>query len=639
MCGICGFVTPRGGAGELGATLAAMTRSLAHRGPDGEGFYHDAFAGGGGAFLGHRRLAIIDLATGDQPLFNETRSLAIVFNGEIYNFKELRQELAAKGHVFATQSDTEVIVHLYEELGPACAARLRGMFALALWDAGRRELFLARDPFGKKPLYYAEEGGAFVFGSEPKAILAFPGRTARLDPAAVGHYLTLQHVPEPATGFAGIRSLPAGHTLVWRDGRASQPARYFQLDYLPKLAGSVDALAEELRVRVTEAVRLRLVADVPLGAHLSGGVDSGIVTAVMAGLTDRPVRTFSIGFAEEAFNETAKARAVAERFGTEHTEFTLGFDAARAVMEDVVAATDMPFADPSALAAWHLCRLTREHVTVALNGDGGDEMFAGYQRYFLDPLADAYARLPHAVTQRLVPWLAGRLPARGDVPVEADWRAGIARLAQAVRLPRAASLVRWSSYFSPWDRDALLRPEFARAVRLDAVRGDTVALYEAAFAAATADNPLDRGLFADSSIYLPGDLLVKADRMAMAHGLEGRSPFLDVELAAFAARLPVRCKLRGATGKYLLRRAFAHLLPPRIADQPKRGFGLPLAGWFRGPLRAFARDLLAGGRLARDIARPEAVEALLAAHETGRADHGKRLFALVMLELWLRRYL
>ncbi|MEA5089835.1 asparagine synthase (glutamine-hydrolyzing) [Solidesulfovibrio sp.] len=635
MCGICGFVSLRGGEGEVGEILAAMTDAIAHRGPDGEGLYRDLFSSGGGAALGHRRLAIIDLVTGDQPLFNESRRLAIVFNGEIYNFAALREELAAKGHVFATSGDTETIIHLYEEMGPRCVTRLRGMFALAIWDAAKRELFLARDPFGKKPLYYtAIPGGGIAFGSEPKALFAHPDVHPRLDPTAVAHYLTLQHVPEPATGFAGIRSLPPGHAMLWRKGQG-RPERYFQLDYLPKLTGSADALAAELRARVTEAVRLRLVSDVPLGAHLSGGVDSGIVTAVMAGLTDRPVRTFSIGFTEEAFNETDKARAVAARYGTRHTEFTVGFDAARAVMEDVVAATDMPFADPSALASWHLCRLTREHVTVALNGDGGDEMFAGYQRYWLDPLAELYAKLPHGLTRRLVPWLAERLRARGDVPVEADWRAGLKRLAQAVRVPRAASLVRWGSYFSPWDREALLRPDFARAARPD----DTVGLYAEAFASATADNDLDRGLFADVSVYLPGDLLVKADRMAMAHALEGRSPFLDVELASFAARLPAGLKLRGRTGKYLLRRAFADMLPPRIAGQPKRGFGLPVSGWFRGPLREFAHDLLTGGRVARDIARPEAVQALLAAHAAGTADHGKRIYALVMLELWLRRYL
>lgn len=533
MCGICGFVTRRGGEGEMGEILAAMTRAVAHRGPDGQGLFRECFDDGGGVALGHRRLAIIDLVTGDQPLFNETRQLAIVFNGEIYNFAALRRELVAKGHVFATSGDTETIIHLYEEMGPACVTRLRGMFALAIWDAGRRELFLARDPFGKKPLYYAPLRDGLVFGSEPKALLAHPDVTARLDAPAVAHYLTLQHVPEPATGFVGISSLPAGHTLTWRDGRG-EPKRYFQLDYLPKLAASEGEIIEELRARVTEAVRLRLVSDVPLGAHLSGGVDSGIVTAVMAGLTDRPVRTFSIGFAEEAFNETAKAQAVAARYGTRHTEFTVGFDEARGVMEDVVAAVDMPFADPSALAAWHLCRLTREHVTVAVNGDGGDEMFAGYQRYWLDPLADAYARLPNLLTRRFVPWLAMRLSPSGEVPVEADWREGLKRLAQVARLPRAASLVRWGSYFSPWDREALLQPQFARAARA----ADTVGLYEAAFAAATADNALDRGLFADVSVYLPGDLLVKADRMAMAHALEGRSPFLDVELAAFAARLP-----------------------------------------------------------------------------------------------------
>ncbi|MYL82310.1 asparagine synthase (glutamine-hydrolyzing) [Desulfovibrio aerotolerans] len=633
MCGICGFVTDQGNPETMGNILAAMNGSLAHRGPDGEGVYLDCFAQGGGVALAHRRLAIIDLVTGDQPLFNETGRLVIVFNGEIYNFQALRQELVAKGHVFASRSDTEVIVHLYEELGPACVTRLRGMFALAIWDKERRELFLARDPFGKKPLFYAAIPGGLVFGSEIKAVLAHPAVTPRLDAEAVAHYLTLQHVPEPSTGFLGIASLPAGHTLLRRDGR-THIERYWQMAYQPKLTGSVASLAKQLRERVTEAVRLRLVADVPLGAHLSGGVDSAIVTAVMAGLTDQPVRTFSIGFAEEAFSETPKARAVAERFGTRHTEFTVGFAEARSVMEAVVAATDMPFADPSALAAWHLCRLTREHVTVALNGDGGDEMFAGYQRYWLDPLADLYARLPNALTRRLVPWLAARIPARGDVPVEADWRAGLKRLAQAVSLPRAASLVRWGSYFSPTDRLALLRPEFLKA----AGPADSVALYEYTAAAAKAESPLDASLFADAAIYLPGDLLVKADRMAMAHGLEGRSPLLDTELALFAARLPTRLKLRGLTGKYLLRRAFANLLPPGIAWQSKRGFGLPVAGWFRGPLRDFASDLLLGGRVAREVARPEAVAALLAAHVAGRADHGKRIFALVMLELWLRRY-
>jgi asparagine synthase (glutamine-hydrolysing) len=633
MCGICGFVTDQGSPETLGNILTAMNGRLAHRGPDGEGIFLDAFAPGGGAALAHRRLAIIDLVTGDQPLFNETRTLAIVFNGEIYNFQELRQELVAKGHVFASRSDTEVIIHLYEELGPACVTRLRGMFALAIWDSERRELFLARDPFGKKPLYYAAIPGGLAFGSEPKALLTHPAVTARLDAEAVAHYLTLQHVPEPSTGFIGLASLPAGHTLLRRAGKTSLE-RFFRLEYQPKLTGSVEALAEELRHRVTEAVRLRLVADVPLGAHLSGGLDSAIVTAVMAGLTDQPVRTFSIGFAEEAFSETPKARAVAERFGTRHTEFILGFDEARNVMETVVAATDMPFADPSALAAWHLCRLTRQHVAVALNGDGGDEMFAGYQRYWLDPLADAYARLPRFLTRRLVPWLANKIPARGDVPVEADWRAGLKRLAQAVSLPRAASLVRWGSYFSPTDRLALLRPEFAKA----AGPADSVALYEYTAAAAKADSPLDASLFADAAIYLPGDLLVKADRMAMAHGLEGRSPLLDTELAVFAAHLPTRLKLRGLTGKYLLRRAFADLLPPGIANQSKRGFGLPVAGWFRGPLREFAGDLLTSGRVARDVARPEAIDAILSAHTAGRADHGKRLFALVMLELWLRRF-
>jgi len=442
------------------------------------------------------------------------------------------------------------------------------MFALAIWDAPCRELFLARDPFGKKPLYYAALPGGLAFGSEPKAVLAHPAVARRLDPEAVAHYLTLQHVPEPSSGFVGVASLPAGHTLLWRGGRP-HIERFFRLEYQPKLTGSVNDLAAELRSRVTEAVRLRLVADVPLGAHLSGGVDSAIVTAVMAGLTDQPVRTFSIGFAEEAFSETPKARAVAERYATRHTEFVVGFDEARAAMEAVVAATDMPFADPSALASWHLCRLTRQHVTVALNGDGGDEMFAGYQRYWLDPLADAYARLPHVVTRRLVPWLAGLLPAKGDVPVEADWRAGIKRLAQATAIPRAASLVRWGSYFSPADRLALLRPEFAKA----AGPADSVALYVYTAAASKADAPLDASLFADANIYLPGDLLVKADRMAMASGLEGR----------FAAA-------RQRTGR--LRRPFAHAPEAQGPDRqipPAPGLRRPAAAGHRQPVQTRLR--------------------------------------------------
>lgn len=633
MCGICGFVTDKGGGDDLAAILATMTRTLAHRGPDGQGAFFDGFETGGGAGLGHRRLAIIDLATGDQPIFNESRTLAIVFNGEIYNFQALRADLERRGHRFATNSDTEVIVHLYEDFGPACVTRLAGMFALAIWDAKSRELFLARDRFGKKPLYYAILGETIVFGSEPKALLTWPALPWEMDATAVAHYLTLQHVPEPLTGFRGIKSLPSAHTLLWRNGRVRH-SRYWELEYLPKLAGSAEDLAEELRHRLTEAVRARLVADVPLGAHLSGGIDSGAITAIMAGLVNQPVRTFSIGFAQAAFSETAKARAVAERYATRHTEFTVGHGEARAVMEDVIGATDMPLADPSALAAWHLCRLTRQHVTVALNGDGGDEMFAGYQRAWLDPLADVYARLPRLVTGRFVPWLASKLPARGDVPVEADWRAGIARLDQAARIPRAASLVRWGSYFAPWDRDALLRPEFLRA----AAPADTVALYEAVYEAARADSKLDRGLAADAAVYLPGDLLVKADRMAMAHGLEGRSPFLDHNLAQWAARLPQHLKLRGTTGKFLLRKAFADMLPKGLSRQPKRGFGLPVAEWFRGPLRNDARDLLTKGRLTDAIARPEAVTALLDAHATGQADHGKRIFALVMLELWLRRF-
>lgn len=633
MCGICGLAWPGGARPPERGVLAAQAGALAHRGPDGEGFFVRDFEDGGGVGLGHRRLAIIDLATGDQPLSNEDGSIWIVFNGEIYNFPELRRELEARGHVFRTRSDTEAIVHLYEDLGPGCLDRLRGMFALAIHDGRDRSLFLARDRFGKKPLYYATVDGALVFGSEPKAVLAHPAFVRRPDLNALGLYLSLQYLPDPLTAFEGLRSLPPASWLSWRDGRL-ETRRWWRLDFEPKWTASEDDLAAELRELVIDATRARLVSDVPLGAHLSGGVDSSIITGVMAGLRDEPVRTFSIGFAEEAFSETAKARAVAARYGCRHREFLITHAEALETLDAVVAACDAPLADPAALALWHLSRLTREEVTVALCGDGGDELFAGYQRLWLDPLADAYARLPGWLTGRFAPFVAGLLPEPKGRPIEANWVAGIKRLGQAAAIPRSASIVRWGSYFTPEAARRLMRPEF-RAALVD----DAAAWLGRVFAEARASNDADRTLWCDAATYLPGDLLVKADRMTMAHALEGRAPLLDHVLAEWAARLPVGCKVRGRTGKYLLRKAFADMLPPRIAGQGKRGFGLPVGAWFSGPLKAVARERLLGGRLVREWLRGSEIERLLAEHAAGRVDHGKRLYALLMLDIWFERYL
>ncbi|WP_243439256.1 asparagine synthase (glutamine-hydrolyzing) [Fundidesulfovibrio soli] len=628
MCGIAGIIAPAGQSPDR-LILESMASAIGHRGPDGHGFHLRERAG-----LAHCRLAIIDLATGDQPMSNEDGSLWIVFNGEIYNHLDLRRELEAKGHVFVTKSDTESIIHAYEEYGPDCARRLRGMFGFAIWDERRQILFAARDKLGKKPFFYAAGQDGFLFASEPGGLLAHPGVSREPDLHALNLYLTLQYVPDPLCAFRAVSKLPPAHHLTW-DVSGLRLTRYWRPEFEPKWTQSEELLAEELRERLTEATRIRLMSEVPLGAHLSGGIDSSIITAIMAGLCAEPVKTFSIGFKEQAFSELPKARAVARRYGTEHHEFQLEYGHVPDTLEEVVAHVGEPFADPSALPSWFLARMTREHVTVALNGDGGDELFAGYQRYWLDPLANIYASLPAALTQRLLPALLDRLPQRGDKPIEADWVAGLKRLAQVARISPKASIVRWGSYFAPWEAAALWRDE----PRGQALAGDGAeALLAGYFDEARAASFLDRTLAVDMAAYLPGDLLVKADRMCMAHGLEGRSPLLDADLADWAARLPGNMKMRGRTGKHLLRRAFADVLPPEVLAGGKRGFGIPVGKWLREDLSGWCRELLLGGVAARRWFRPEELARVLEEHAGGRADHGKRLWALAALELWLRRF-
>ena len=622
MCGICGIIAPEGQK-PVPEHLTAMAQAIGHRGPDGRAFHLRERAG-----LGHCRLAIIDLDTGSQPMANEDQSLWIVFNGEIYNFKALRDKLEGLGHVFATRSDTEVILHAYEQYGPACLDELRGMFAFAIWDANRQQLFAARDRLGKKPFYYALHQGHLLFASEPPALLNFPGLSREPDFEALGHFLSLQYVPDPMSAFKAIRKLPPGHHLTWADG-ALRLWRYWRLDFEPKWPDSEEDLAQELRERLTEAVRLRLVAEVPLGVHLSGGLDSSIVTALMAKLSDRPVKTFSIGFAEQAFTELPKARLVAKRYATDHHEFVMEYPHVPTTLEHVIWHTGEPLADPAALPGFHLARLTRQHVTVALNGDGGDELFAGYQRYWLDRWARYYSALPRAVTQRLVPAALGLVAEPQDRPIETNWLAGLKRLAQVARISPKASIVRWGSYFTPQAARELWRPELNPHT-------DSSALLARIFDTAPARNFLDRSLAVDMAAYLPGDLLVKADRMAMAHGLEGRSPLLDQDLAQWAARLPANLKLRGRTGKYLLRKACADLLPTGACGQGKQGFGLPVGLWLRGELHPWCRETLLAGVAAKRLLEPKAVKRLLDEHRQGRVDHGKRLWALLSLEMWLR---
>lgn len=627
MCGICGIVDSAGRQVD-GAALRRMNTAILHRGPDGDGYFEH-----GGVGLAMRRLAIIDVAGGDQPIFNEDKSIAIVYNGECYNYQELRERLDKKDHQFRTNSDTECIVHLYEDHGDDCVVFLRGMFAFALWDENRQRLLIARDRLGKKPLHYSVVDGHLFFASELKALLTVLPRQPELDLQAIDDYLSLQYIPEPYTAYKGVCKLPAAHRLIWERGQLKVEP-YWNFDYEPKHTASEGELLEELRGIARDAVRMRLISEVPLGAHLSGGIDSSIVVALMAEASAGPVKTFSVGFEENSFSELPYARSVAERYATDHHEFTLTFGDIPATLETLMQHFGEPFADPSALPLYHLSKLTREHVTVALNGDGGDESFAGYQRYWLDSYANKYLRLPGLVTRNLVPALANALPDRGDGPVGSSLSNGLKRLPQLAEMDPRASLLRWGSYFSARQKENLWQPAVAAQLDFRRAEKDMAAIY----ANAPARTRLDRTLYTDIKSYLAGGLLVKADRMTMANSLEGRSPFLDHVLVEWAAKLPVQYKLRGRQGKVLLRKAFADLLPPDVLSHRKQGFGIPVGAWLRGPLEAWTREML----LAPDSAiggwfQREALVKLVAEHQAGKQDHGKRLWALACLAIWARQ--
>ncbi len=628
MCGICGQINTDRARPVDPTILARMNAVIRHRGPDSDGFYVRDNVG-----LAMRRLAIIDLLTGDQPMCNEDGSIWIVFNGEIYNHSELRPQLEARGHVFQSRSDTETILHLYEEHGPECVDHLRGMFAVAIWDENHRRLLLARDRFGQKPLYYAEHNGAFLFGSEIKCILQYPRFPRQIDLEAIHHYLTLQYVPDPWTGIAGVHKLPPAHRLVWQDGRI-QIERYWDLAYEPKWTVPAPELRERLRDTITEAVRIRLMSDVPLGAHLSGGIDSSIVVGLMAGMMDQPVKTFSIGFKEDAFSELPYARQVAQRFSTDHQEFVLEPDALD-VLPRLVAHFDEPFADPAAIPTWYLAQMTREHVTVALNGDGGDEAFAGYQRYYADAIADAYRLVPGFLRHGVVDRLLHALPVQADRPMERSPIMALRRLSQAADLSHAASIVRWGGYFDEAEKQALYNDDVRQVVN----GTPSALLLEQTFRGASAGNRVDRTLYTDIHHYLPGALLPKVDRTTMAHSLEARSPFLDHELMELAARLPISWKVRGQQTKWVLREIFADMMPESVVKRGKVGFGVPLGMWFRGPLYDSAVDLLlAPNARIHDYFQLEPLQLLMEENREGQADHGKRIWALLMLESWLRQY-
>jgi asparagine synthase (glutamine-hydrolysing) len=611
MCGIAGYVGWDRGPQASEADLRLMCNAIRHRGPDGEGHFVAP-----GVALGMRRLSVIDLAGGNQPIGNEDGSVQVVFNGEIYNYRELRGRLLAGGHCLATRSDTETLVHLYEDDGDRLVHALRGMFALAIWDARRQRLLLARDRLGIKPLYYWERPGGLAFASELRAFLALEVFPRRLDRAAIGEYLALGYVPEPDCIFEGVKKLHPGHTLSWDRERGSELTRYWSPARSEALAVDEREATEELRRLLAEAVRCHLEADVPLGAFLSGGLDSSTVVAHMSRAMDRPVRTFSIGFEEPEFNEAPAAATLARALGTDHRELIVRPDA-DVLVEDVVRFFDEPFADSSALPNYLVARLAREDVTVALSGDGGDELFGGYTRY-----AEVLRRreLGPAALRRVIRGVARRLPHASP---------GRNRLLDLARGRRARYAATVASPLTLSDGGVAL-PVIARE------SGTFDALLDRWFDQLEDRDFATQMMLVDTMSYLPGDILTKVDRTSMAVSLEARVPLLDHRLVEFVVALPSRLKMRDHTGKWILRHAVAGLIPPAVLDKPKQGFAVPLRRWFRKELRHRIERLLRADAPVYEFVDRPAVTRMATEHRLRRRDHSHVLWKLLVLDLWLR---
>ena len=627
MCGFTGFFDTRGSSPIDDAVLRRMNQSQLHRGPD-EGSLHIE----PGLGFGHRRLSIIDVSTGQQPLFNEDGSIVIVYNGEIYNYQELIPELQALGHVFHTKSDTECIVHAWESWGEDCVKRFRGMFAFALWDRNQQCLFLARDRLGVKPLHYALlDDGTLLFGSELKSLLAHGGLRREIDPLAVEEYFALGYVAEPRCIFRQALKLPPAHTLLVRRGqRPAAPRAYWDVRFGVNAAPSVEEACEELQHRLRESVRLRMISEVPLGAFLSGGVDSSAVVATMAGLSGDPVNTCSIAFDDPAFNESAFAQIVADRYHTNHRVETVRSDDFD-LIDTLAQLYDEPYADSSAIPTYRVCQLARKHVTVALSGDGGDEMFGGYRRYRMHLMEHRMrAALPGGLRRPLF-GLLGRLYPK------ADWAP---RMFRAKTTFEGMARNEVEAYFH--SMSILRGPQRSQlfSPRLRAALGgyDAQQVFERHALAADTDDALSLIQYLDIKTYLVGDINTKVDRASMAHSLEVREPLMDHPLVEWLAGLPTQLKVRGQEGKFLLKKAMEPLLGDDILYRPKMGFAVPLARWFRGPLRQRVRDALLGDRLAATgwFERP-AIGRLIDEHQTGARDHSASLWTLLMFEAFLRR--
>jgi len=628
MCGICGVVNFVRNEPVDRDVLAGMTATLGHRGPDDEGLYLDGHTG-----LGHRRLSIIDLETGRQPIPNEDQTIWIVYNGEIYNSPELRIDLKKAGHVFGTRSDTEVIIHAYEQYGRDCVNRLNGMFAFALWDSNRRRLFMARDRVGIKPLYYAEVNGALIFGSELKAILAHPSVERRIDLIALNQYLTFEYVPTPRTIFQGISKLPPGHTLTLEKGRTTID-KYWAPSLERSEAGDSRGRAEylaELRDTLKEVVRKELISDVPLGILLSGGIDSSAVAAMMAQLTPGNVKSFSIAFEDQSFDESNYARLVARRLGTEHHELTLTSGKMLELAPRIAEFLDEPLGDSSIIPTYLLSHFTRQHVKVALGGDGGDELFGGYSTLQAHRLLEYYRRLvPGIIRRGLIPRLVDRLPVSFD-NISLDFK--LRRLVAGQDAPPVVRHHIWLGSFTREQRRLLLGPLG------DGYEDAADDLAYEHINACSAQDWMNQILHCDMKLYLEGDILPKVDRASMANSLEVRVPLLNNTMLDYVDSTPNSLKLRGLTTKYILRRAVKDLLPRPILRRGKKGFNMPVAKWLTGPLKNLAEDMLSEQRLRREgLFDPGYVRTLLDEHLARRRDHRKLLWTLLVFELWYERW-
>ncbi|MDR2704783.1 MAG: asparagine synthase (glutamine-hydrolyzing) [Planctomycetaceae bacterium] len=627
MCGICGAVWGEPSKAINRTILDAMTDILRHRGPDDRGTFLQS-----GIALGHRRLAIIDLTpSGLQPMPNEDETVWIVFNGEIYNFEQLRRELISRGHRFRSESDTEVLIHLYEEKHENLLQYLNGMFAMAIWDVRERKLFLARDRIGKKPLFYRNEPNRLIFASEMKSILTVNGIPRDIDPTALDDYLTYQYVPHPKTIFRGVSKLPPGHFAVWQDGRLTVQ-RYWNPDWNEEEERlTFEEWSEELRALVTDAVRIRLRSDVPVGAFLSGGIDSSITAGIMQQECSQQIRTFCIGFPQKEYDETTFARQASNLFGTKHQELIVTSDI-EDILPKIIWHYDEPFADSSAIPTWSLCEMARREVTVALSGDGGDELFAGYDRYRAVRLGMFAEKIPPVLRTILTG------PIRNLIPASTRQRSLLRRLKrflEALGMEPLEQYLQWIAIFNRERRQKLYTAEFSEQIH----DYDSLDFLRQAEQHCSRRDRVTRIALTDMQTYLPCDLMTKVDIASMAHALECRAPLLDYRIAEWSARLPIRYKIKGNCGKKILRETFRDLLPPDIEHRRKMGFGVPVDHWFRKPLREMVQDILLDSQTKqRGFFEPKFIKQLLNDHFANRFDHAYRIWSLFVFEHWIRRW-